>query len=170
MPETTAGLPDFNLFVNLTANTRPSRNTTDCQTTAIDTMQSDTEAEDAENVTDIPFQEILGQHLFNLIPHTPPNSPVPNAQAVESTDTKPAQSVAKGTSPLMVESTGIKLTQASATVKNPLLSDKHLVNISQPAGVLQNTFIPYPESAMQDFVNNLIPNNGAIGGSANAKI
>lgn len=170
MPETTAGLSDFNLFVNLTANTRPSRNTTDCQTPAIDTIQSDTKAEDAENLTDIPFQEILGQHLFNLITHTTPNSSVPNAPAVESTDTKPAQTFATEASPLMAESTGIKLALASATVTNSSLPDKHLVNTIQPADVLQDTFFPYPESAMQDFVNNLIPNNGAIGGSTNANI
>src|SRR3990167_9342576 len=87
MPETTVGLPNNNLFGNLIANTRPSSNNPGSQTLNINSTQSDTEdgdVEDIENVDNMPFQEILGQHIVNLNIHDTPNSPVQNTPAVES--------------------------------------------------------------------------------------
>ena len=46
MPETTVGLPDNNLFGNLIANTRLSVNNPGSQTLNINSIQSDTKAED----------------------------------------------------------------------------------------------------------------------------
>ena len=74
MPETTVGLPDNNLFENLIANTRPSANNPGSQTLNINSIQSDTKAgdvQDIENVDNIPFQEILGLHIFNLNIYNP---------------------------------------------------------------------------------------------------
>ncbi|HLE87510.1 MAG TPA: hypothetical protein VI727_07575, partial [Candidatus Brocadiaceae bacterium] len=74
MPETTVGLPDNNLFENLIANTRPSENNPGSQTVNINSIQSDTKAgdvQDIENVDNIPFQEILGLHIFNLNIYNP---------------------------------------------------------------------------------------------------
>ena len=78
MPETTVGLQDNNLFGNLIANTRMSTNNSGSQTLNINSIQSDAKAEDVEyieNVDNMPFQEILGQHIFNLNIY----NPFPNA-------------------------------------------------------------------------------------------
>ena len=72
MPETTVGLPGNNLFGNLIASTRPSLNGQGSQALHINSVQSDTKVEDGEevegieNTDNIPFQEILGQHICNL--------------------------------------------------------------------------------------------------------
>ena len=150
MPETTVGLPDNNLFGNLIANTRPSANNAGSQTLNINSIQSDTKAEDVENTDDIPFLEILGQHIFDLSIHYTPNSPVPNTPAVESTN--------------------IELAQESAIKTNPSVLYEQILNTIQPADILQKAFTPYPESIMQDFGNNLFPNSDKTARSANLNI
>ena len=150
MPETTVGLPDNNLFGNLIANTRPSANNPGSQTLNINSIQSDTKVEEVENTEDIPFQEILGQHMSNSCINDTPNSPVPNTPAVESTDTE--------------------LAQESAIETNPFALYEQILNTIQPADILQKTFTPYPESTTQDVGNNLFPNSGKTAGSANLNI
>ncbi|MBI2470984.1 MAG: flagellar hook-length control protein FliK [Planctomycetes bacterium] len=147
MPETTVGLPDNNLFANLIANTRPSQNNPGAQTLDINSIQSDTEAEDLENINDIPFQEILGQHMSNSCIHSTTNSPVPSTPAVESADTE--------------------LAQESAIETNPFVLYEQILNTLQPADILQKTSTPHPESTMQDFGNNLFPSTGKTAGSDN---
>ena len=124
MPETTVGLPDNNLFGNLSTNTRPSPNNPGSQTLNINSIQSDTEDEDLENVNDIPFQEILVQHMSNSCIHDTPNSPVPNTPAIEST--------------------GTELAQESAIETNPSVLYEQILNTVQPVNTLQKTFTPYP--------------------------
>ena len=153
MPETTVGLPDNNLFGNLIANTRPSLNSQGSQTLHINSIQSDTKVEDGEdieNVDNIPFQEILGQHIFNLNIHNTPNSPVPNTPAVESAN--------------------IELAQESGAETNASLFHEQILTAIHPVNILQKTFTPYPESTIQDFGNNLSPQNGETAGNANLNI
>ena len=153
MPETTVGLPDNNLFGNLIANTRPSSNNPGSQTLNINSIQSDTKAgdvEDIENADNIPFQEILGLHIFNLNIHDTPNSPVPNTPAVESAD--------------------IELAEESLAETNSSMFHEPILTTTQPVNILQNTFTPYPEVILQGFGNNLSPSNGKPAGSANVNI
>ncbi|MBM2835437.1 MAG: Flg hook protein, partial [Candidatus Brocadiaceae bacterium] len=138
MPETTVGLPDNNLFGNLIANTRPSASNPGSQTLNINSIQSDTKAgdvEDVENADNIPFQEILGLHIFNLNIHDTPNSHVPNTPAVESAD--------------------IELPEESLAETNSSAFQEQILTTTQPENILQNTFTPYPESTIQGFGNNL---------------
>src|SRR3989339_386046 len=155
MPETTVGLPDNNLFENLIANTRPSAssNNPGSQTLNINSIQSDTKAgdvEDIENIDNIPFQEILGLHIFNLNIHDTPNSPVPNTPAVESAD--------------------IELAEESVAKTNSSMFQEQILTTTQPVNIFQKTFMPYPESTIQGFGNNLSPYNGKPAGSANINI
>ncbi|HHT9144076.1 MAG: flagellar hook-length control protein FliK [Candidatus Brocadiaceae bacterium] len=153
MPETTVGLPDNNLFGNLIASTRPSASNPGSQTLNINSIQSDTkieDVEDIENADNIPFQEILGQHIFNLNIHNTPNSPVPNTPAVESANIIPAP-------------------EPGAETNSSLFHEQILTAI-QPVNILQKTFTPYPESTIQDFGNNLSPHNGETAGNANLNI
>ena len=153
MPETTVGLPDNNLFGNLIANTRPSANNPGSQTLNINSIQSDTKAgdvEDIENADNIPFQEILGLHIFNLNIHDTPNSPVPNTPAVESAD--------------------IELAEESLAETNSSMFHEPILTTTQPVNIFQKTFMPYPESTIQGFDNNLSPHNGKTAGSANVSI
>src|SRR3972149_10972691 len=147
MPGTTVGLPDNNLFGNLIANTRPSVNNPGSQTLNINSIQSDTKAED---VDDVLFQEILGQHIFNLSIHDTPNSPIPNTPAVESTN--------------------IELAQESVMETNPSVLCEQILNTIQPADILQKTFTQYTDSHIQGSGNNLFPNSGKTVGSANLSI
>src|SRR3989304_7746628 len=127
MPETTVGLPNSNLFGNLIANTRPSLNNPGSQTLNINSTQSDTEdgdVEDIENVDNMPFQEILGQHIVNLNIHDTSNSPVQNTPAVESAD--------------------IELAEESVTETNSSMFQEQILTTTQPVNILQNTFTPYP--------------------------
>ena len=153
MPETTVGLPDNNLFGNLIANTRPSANNPGSQTLNINSIQSDTKAgdvEDIENADNIPFQEILGLHIFNLNIHDTSNSPVPNTPAVESAD--------------------IELAEESLAETNSSMFHEPILTTTQPVNIFQKTFMPYPESTIQGFDNNLSPHNGKTAGSANVNI
>src|SRR3989339_1674823 len=153
MPETTVGLPNNNLFGNLIANTRPSSNNPGSQTLNINSTKSDTEdgdVEDIENVDDIPFQEILGQHIVNLNIHDTPNSPVQNTPAVESPY--------------------IELAEESVEETNLATFQEQILTTTQPINILQNTFTPYPEVILQGFGNNLSPSNGKPAGSANVNI
>jgi len=153
MPETTVGLPSNNLFGNLIANTRPSSNNPGSQTLNINSTQSDTEAggvEDIENVDNMPFQEILGQHLVNLNIHDTPNSPVQNTPAVESAD--------------------IELAEESAAETNSSMFQEQILTTTQPVNILQNTFTPYSGVTIQGLCNNLSPDNGKSAGSANINI
>ena len=153
MSETTVGLSDNNLFGNLIASTRPSLNNPCSQTLNTNSIQSDTTAGDEQNIEnadDIPFQEILGLHLSNLNSHDIPNSPVPHTPAVEITN--------------------IELAQESVTEANPSMLREQKSDPIQPADFLQKTFMPYPESAMQGFGNNLSPNRDNAAGSANLNI
>ena len=153
MPETTVGLPDNNLFGNLIANTRPSASNPGSQTLNINSIQSDTKAgdvEDIENVDNMPFQEILGQHIVNLNIHDTPNSPVPNTPAVESPY--------------------IELAEESVEETNLATFQEQILTTTQPVNILQNTFTPYPEVILQGFGNNLSPSNGKPAGSANVNI
>ena len=147
MPGTTVGLPDNNLFGNLIANTRPSVNNPGSKTLNINSIQSDTKAED---VDDVLFQEILGQHIFNLSIHDTPNSPIPNTPAVESTN--------------------IELAQESVMETNPSVLCEQILNTIQPADILQKTFTQYTDSPIQGSGNNLFPNSGKTVGSANLSI
>ena len=140
MPETTVGLPDNNLFGNLIANTRLSVNNPGSQTLNINSIQSDTKAEDLGNIDDMPFQEILGQHIFNLSIHDTLNSPVPNTPAVDTTNNE--------------------LAQESVTESNPSVLCEQILNTIQPADILQKTFTQYPDSPIQGSSNNLFPNSG----------
>ena len=153
MPETTVGLPNNNLFGNLIANTRPSSNNPGSQTLNINSTKSDTEdgdVEDIENVDDIPFQEILGQHIVNLNIHDTPNSTVPNTSAVESAD--------------------IELAGESGAETNTSTFQEQILTTTQPVNILQNTFTPYPEVTIQGFGNNLSPYNGKPARSTNLNI
>jgi len=153
MPETTVGLPDNNLFGNLIANTRPSSNNPGSQTLNINSIQSDTKAgdvEDIENIDNIPFQEILGLHIFNLNIHDTPNSPVPNTPAVESAD--------------------IELAEESLAETNSSMFHEPILTTTQSVNIFQKTFMPYPESTIQGFDNNLSPHSGKTAGSANVNI
>ena len=153
MPETTVGLPNNNLFGNLIANTRPSSNNPGSQTLNINSIQSDTKAgdvEDIENADNMPFQEILGQHIVNLNIHDTPNSPVPNTPAVESPY--------------------IELAEESVEETNLATFQEQILTTTQPVNILQNTFTPYPEVILQGFGNNLSPSNGKPAGSANVNI
>ncbi len=153
MPETTVGLPSNNLFGNLIANTRPSSNNPGSQTLNINSIQSDTEAggvEDIENADNMPFQEILGQHLVNLNIHDTLNSPVQNTPAVESAD--------------------IELAEESAVETNLSTFQEQILTTTQPVNILQNTFTSYPEVTIQGFGNNSSPDNGKPAGSANINI
>jgi len=153
MPETTVGLPNNNLFGSLVANTRPSSNNPGSQTLNINSTQSDTEdgcVEDTENVDNIPFQEILGQHIVNLNIHDTPNSPAQNTPAVESAY--------------------IELAEESVVETNSSLFQEQILTTTQPENILQNTFTPYPEVTIQGFGNNLSSYNGKSAGSANLNI
>src|SRR3989339_678832 len=153
MPETTVGLPDNNLFGNLIANTRPSASNPGSQTLNINSIQSDTKAgdvEDIENADNIPFQEILGLHIFNLNIHDTPNSHVPNTPAVESAD--------------------IELAEESLAETNSSMFHEPILTTTQPVNIFQKTFMPYPESTIQGFDNNLSPNSGKTAGSADLSI
>ena len=153
MPETTVGLPDNNLFGNLIANTRPSASNPGSQTLNINSIQSDTKAgdvEDIENADNIPFQEILGLHIFNLNIHDTPNSHVPNTPAVESAD--------------------IELAEESLAETNSSMFHEPILTTTQPVNIFQKTFMPYPESTIQGFDNNLSPHSGKTAGSANVNI
>src|SRR3989339_865530 len=153
MPETTVGLPDNNLFGNLIANTRPSASNPGSQTLNINSIQSDTNAgdvEDIENADNIPFQEILGLHIFNLNIHDTPNSHVPNTPAVESAD--------------------IELAEESLAETNSSMFHEPILTTTQPVNIFQKTFMPYPESTIQGFDNNLSPNSGKTAGSADLSI
>ncbi len=153
MPETTVGLPDNNLFGNLIATTRPSSNNPGSQTLNINSIQSDTKAgdvEDIENADNIPFQEILGLHIFNLNIHDTPNSPVPNTPAVESAD--------------------IELAEESLAETNSSMFHEPILTTTQSVNIFQKTFMPYPESTIQGFDNNVSPNSGKTAGSANVNI
>src|SRR3972149_7915258 len=153
MPETTVGLPDNNLFGNLIANPRPSSNNPGSQTLNINSSQSDTEDGDVENIENadnMPFQEILGQHIVNLNIHDTPNSPVPNTPAVESPY--------------------IELAEESVEETNLATFQEQILTTTQPVNILQNTFTPYPEVILQGFGNNLSPSNGKPAGSANVNI
>src|SRR3972149_2917934 len=153
MPETTVGLPNNNPFGNLIANPRPSSNNPGSQTLNINSTKSDTEdgdVEDIENVDDIPFQEILGQHIVNLNIHDTPNSTVPNTSAVESAD--------------------IELAGESGAETNTSTFQEQILTTTQPVNILQNTFTPYPEVTIQGFGNNLSPYNGKPARSTNLNI
>src|SRR3990172_10489854 len=148
MPETTVGLPDNNLFGNLIANTRPSASNPGSQTLNINSTQSDTEdgdVEDIENVDNMPFQEILGQHIVNLNIHDTSNSPVPNTPAVESAYTE--------------------LAEESVAETNSSMLHEPILTTTQPVTLFQKTFMPYPESTIQGFGNNLSTHNGKPAGS-----
>ena len=153
MPETTVGLPNNNLFGNLIANTRQSSNNPGSQILNTNSTQSDTEdgdVEGIENVDNMPFQEILGQHIVNLNIHDTPNSPVPNTSAVESAY--------------------IELAGESGAETNSSMFQEQILTTTQPVNILQNTFTPYPEVTIQGFGNNLFPYNGKPAGSANVNI
>src|SRR3989339_1200805 len=153
MPETTVGLPNNNLFGNLIANTRPSSNNPGSQTLNINSSQSDTEDGDVENIENadnMPFQEILGQHIVNLNIHDTPNSPVPNTPAVESPY--------------------IELAEESVEETNLATFQEQILTTTQPVNILQNTFTPYPEVTIQGFGINLSPRNGKTAGGANVNI
>ena len=153
MPETTVGLPNNNLFGNLIANTRQSSNNPGSQILNTNSTQSDTEdgdVEGIENVDNMPFQEILGQHIVNLNIHDTPNSPVPNTSAVESAY--------------------IELAGESGAETNSSMFQEQILTTTQPVNILQNTFTPYPEVTIQGFGNNLSPYNGKPAGSANVNI
>ena len=153
MPETTVGLQDNNLFGNLIANTRMSANNPGSQTLNINSIQSDAKAgdvEDIENADNMPFQEILGLHIFNLNIHDTPNSHVPNTPAVESAD--------------------IELAEESLAETNSSLFHEPILTTTQSVNIFQKTFMPYPESTIQGFGNNLSPHNGKTAGSANVNI
>ena len=126
MPETTVGLQDNNLFGNLIANTRMSANNPGSQTLNINSIQSDAKAgdvEDIENADNMPFQEILGLHIFNLNIHDTPNSPVPNTPAVESAD--------------------IELAEESLAETNSSMFHEPILTTTQPVNIFQKTFMPY---------------------------
>lgn len=153
MPESTVGLPNNNLFGNLIANTRQSSNNPGSQILNTNSTQSDTEdgdVEGIENVDNMPFQEILGQHIVNLNIHDTPNSPVPNTSAVESAY--------------------IELAGESGAETNSSMFQEQILTTTQPVNILQNTFTPYPEVTIQGFGNNLSPYNGKPAGSANVNI
>lgn len=151
MPETTVGLSDNNLFGSLIATTRSSASNQGAQMQSINPEQSNTEVEDEENnIDNIPFQEILGQHILNSDMQDAPNPQATNTQVVESANDG--------------------LTQESATETTPSLLYSHIQNTTETASALQMMFAQRPGVNLQGFSSNPPSNSGKTAGNTDLTI
>lgn len=147
MPETSVGLSDNSLLGNLIATTRPSVSNQGAQTSSINPVQSDPESDDGENnIDNIPFQEILGQHMQNSnIPDTL-HSPLPNTPVVASANTG--------------------LTQPPVTETNPSLFFNQTQNTTETASALQKMLAQRPGIPLHGFRSNPSSGSGKTAESA----
>ncbi len=99
MSETTVGLSNQNdLFGNLFTGTRPITNNSSSPVTETYFVQSETEEKDAENNPEnIPFQEILGQQIFNVTAPDAINTQKPNHPTINANTTELLQENVDGT-------------------------------------------------------------------------